>query len=177
MEVREVRWEDFSDVTRAYYDLYDEVKTNPELGITLFAARPTLGQEGEWFAKLLREMEDGNRVAAVAIVDGKAVGLCEVHRKGLSQEMAHVGELGILVGRGYRGRGVGKALLEYVLSRCRGRFSLIVLSVFTTNEQARALYRSLGFRAWGTLPKAIRRNGRLIDEEHMVLELTETRPP
>ena len=171
MEVGDARWDDFGDVTQTYYDLYEEVQERPDLGIALLSPRPTLGQEAVWFATLLKEVEDGNRVAAVPRVDGKAVGLCEVHQKGRSPEVAHLGELGILIGRRHRGQGIGRALLKYTLERCRGRFRSVVLSVFVVNEPARHLYRSLGFRPWGTLPRAVLRGGRFYDEEHMVVDL------
>jgi RimJ/RimL family protein N-acetyltransferase len=171
IEVREPRWDDFGSLTESYYDLYAEVKERPDLGILLFAEKPTLGQEAVWFGQLLREVEEGRRVAGVAVVDDRAVGLCEVHHRGPSPEIGHLGELGIVVARGHRDRGVGRALLKFVLDKCRGRFSVIVLSVFVRNESARHLYRSVGFRPWGILPRAVRRGPTYYDEEHMVLDL------
>jgi ribosomal protein S18 acetylase RimI-like enzyme len=75
------------------------------------------------------------------------------------------------VGRPWRGRGIGRALLRAAIDRSRGRFELVELSVFATNTRARKLYESVGFRSWGVLPKGIQRQGRPIDLEHMVLEL------
>ena len=45
----------------------------------------------------------------------------------------------------------------------------IQLSVVTTNESARRLYRSLGFQVYGLEPAALKLDGRDLDEEHMYL--------
>jgi RimJ/RimL family protein N-acetyltransferase len=169
--IRGLAWSDFDPITDIYYSLYEEVKENPDLGITLFAARPTLGEEAEWFARLVHRVHDGNGIALVAEVDGRAVGLCTVDRKGPATELGHVGVLGIMVARAHRRQGLGKALLREAIARSSGTFELVELAVFATNTHARALYRSVGFRPWGTMPKGVRRNGRYTDLEHLVLDL------
>lgn len=169
--VRDLAWGDFEGIVRIYFELYDEVRDDPSLGITLFDRRPTMGEEVSWFAALYRSTLEGDAVSAVAEVDGRVVGMCTVRRRGPSQELRHVGDLGIFVALGSRGQGIGRALMRHVLERCRGKLEFVELSVFASNDRARALYRSLGFRTWGTLPRAIRRAGADIDAEHMVLAL------
>ncbi len=66
MLVRDVTWADFPQLVENYYDLYDEVKENPDVGITLFPQRPTMGQETEWFAGAYKRMQDGESVHKVA---------------------------------------------------------------------------------------------------------------
>jgi RimJ/RimL family protein N-acetyltransferase len=171
MEIRSLAWTDFDPITDVYYALYDEVQEDPDLGVTLLAARPTLGEEAEWFARLWHRIEAGNSLGLVAVVEGRAVGLCTVDRKGPSQELGHLGVLGIMVGKAHRRHGLGRALLREVIARAPSRFELLELAVFATNTHARALYESVGFRAWGHLPKGVRRNGRYTDVDYMVLEL------
>ncbi len=177
MGIRELAWADFPSITELYYALYDEVKENPDLGITLFATRPSVGEEAEWFARLYHRVLDGNSVAMVAEVDGRAVGLCTIDRKGVSAEMAHIGVLGIMVGKAFRRRGFGKLLLRESLARCPGKYEFVELGVFATNLHAQGLYRSFGFRPWGTLPKGVRRNGVYTDHVHMVVEIPSATPP
>jgi ribosomal protein S18 acetylase RimI-like enzyme len=171
MGIRELEWKDYPHLAENYFALYDEVKENPDLGISLLPERPTMSEEADWFVHLFRRVLDGTCVAAVAEEDGKAVGLCTVDRKAPQSEGRHIGVLGISVARAWRGRGIGRALLQDVISRSRGKFELIELAVYASNDAARQLYRSVGFRPWGTLPKGIRRGERHIDLEHMVLEL------
>jgi RimJ/RimL family protein N-acetyltransferase len=170
VRIRDLAWEDFPSLTEGYLALYDEVRTDPDLGISLFPERPTIGAEVTWFAGLYKAVLDGSAVAVVAEEEGRAVGLCDVKPKGV-QESRHVGVLGILVERRRRGHGLGRALLEGAIERSRGKFEIVELAVFASNSRARRLYESVGFRAWGTLPKEILRDGRRLDVDHMFLEL------
>ena len=171
MQARELAWEDFPALARNYLALYDEVRENPDLGISLFAERPTWAEEGVWFAGLYRRVERGEAVAVVADEGGRAVGLCEVQRKGPSPEAWHVGVLGVLVARDHRGHGAGRAMLERAIALCRGRFELVELTVNASNPRARKLYETVGFRLWGTFPRGLRRGDRYTDVDHMVLDL------
>jgi RimJ/RimL family protein N-acetyltransferase len=174
MVIRDLAWGDFPYLLENYDSLYDEVQDNPDLGIPLFPQRPSLGEEVDWFAHLYRQVQEGSCVVAVAEEEGKAVGLCSVHRRGPHAEVQHVGVLGIMVARHWRRRGIGRALLRQVLDQCRGTFESVDLTVFVSNSHARELYRSVGFRPWGIRTKAVLRGGRHIDVEHMTLELGAT---
>jgi RimJ/RimL family protein N-acetyltransferase len=68
------------------------------------------------------------------------------------------GELGMLVAREWRGRGVGSALVAAAIdwSRERGLHKLC-LSVFPHNEAAIALYRKFGLEEEGYRRKQMRR--------------------
>lgn len=169
--VRDLVWADFPDLLQNYFALYEEFQTNPDLGISLFPTKPGIGEEAEWFARLFRRVSEGNAVAAVAEEGGHAVGLCTVDRRGTLRDNQHLGILGILIAAPWRGRGIGRALLRSAIESSRGKYELIELSVLRSNVRARALYESVGFRSWGVLPKAILRDGRYTDLEHMVLEL------
>lgn len=171
MEIRELRWEDFGPLVENYLAVYDEVGTDPDIGIPLFETRPTLGEEAVWFAELFRETQSGRTLAGVAVEEGRAVGLCTVAPRSAHREVQHRGVLGILIAKGSRGRGIGRALLEFVIERARGRYEFVDLTVFASNLRARRLYESLGFRSWGMLPHGVRRNGRYTDVEHMALDL------
>jgi ribosomal protein S18 acetylase RimI-like enzyme len=171
MMIRSLAWGDYPQLAENYFALYDEVRENPDLGISLLPKRPTMSDEAEWFAQLYRRVLEGTSVAVVAEENGKVVGMCQVDRKVPHEEGRHIGVLGISVARAWRGRGIGRALLLDVIARCRDKFELLELSVYASNAAARQLYRSVGFQPWGTLPKGIRRGGRHTDLEHMVLEL------
>ncbi len=171
--VRDLRWTDFDDLRENYYRLYDERERGEFHGITLFRERPTHASESAWFSDLFRRVLAGDAIVVVADVDGRAVGSCTVTRAGLAPdaENGHVGTLGILVTRTHRGRGVGTALLTEALARSRGKFEVVRLSVFSSNERAKDLYRRFGFRPSGAIPRAIRRGDEYYDEELMTLLL------
>jgi RimJ/RimL family protein N-acetyltransferase len=171
--VRELRWDDFDDITRAYWRLYDERDAGEPHGITLFARKPTLAAEVDWFASLYRRVLSGDAVSVVAELGDRVVGQCTVSRVGREPdaENGHVGELGIMVERGYRGRGVGHALLRAAIARSRGRFEVVRLGVHADNVGARHLYESFGFRLVGAIPRALRRHGTYTDDQLMALVL------
>ncbi|MDQ3857408.1 MAG: GNAT family N-acetyltransferase [Actinomycetota bacterium] len=108
---------------------------------------------------------DGTLVAAV---EEELVGSLHVERSRFG-----FGEIGMMVARDWRGRGVGSALVAAAIewSRERGLHKLS-LSVFPGNEAAIALYRKFGFREEGRRPKHIRRaSGELWDVVEMGLLL------
>ncbi len=174
--VRELRWTDFDPLREMYYLLYEERETFPDIGIHLFAERPSYADEVKWFAGLYERVLHGDAVARVAEIDGAVVGNCVVGRVGASRtaENGHLGVLGIMVHRDYRGRGAGDAMLRAAIEGSRGTFELVQLTVSRLNPRARALYERHGFVRTGHVPAHVKRGGRYIDADEMVLDL---RPP
>jgi RimJ/RimL family protein N-acetyltransferase len=104
----------------------------------------------------------------VAVAEGEIVGLLNVLTTGHG-----FGELGMLVARDWRGRGVGSALVEAAIAWAREHgLHKLSLSVFTHNDAAIALYRKFGFVEEGRRVKHFRRaNGELWDSLEMGLLL------
>lgn len=177
--VRELRWGDFGDILRGYWHLYDERAAGRPHGITLLARKPTLADEVDWFASLYRRFLAGDAVVVVAELEGRVIGSCTVSRIGRAPdaENGHVGELGIVVYHGYRGRGVGQALLKAAIARSRRRFEVVRLGLHANNVRARRLYERVGFHLAGTIPRAFRRGGVYVDEQLMALVLDPRAPP
>lgn len=104
----------------------------------------------------------------VAVADGRVVGMLhvDVSRHGF-------GEFGMLVDRGWRGRGVGSALLQATVEWARGHgLHKLCLEVFAQNSAAIALYRKYGFMEEGRRMKQYRRaSGELWDSIVMGLLL------
>jgi RimJ/RimL family protein N-acetyltransferase len=116
---------------------------------------------------------DTDRAARfVAELDGQLVGELSVRRS------AGVADLGMLVRDGYRGRGIGSALLEACLDWSRAnRAHKVTLTVFPHNAAGLALYRKFGFTVEGRLVRHWkRRTGQLWDAIQMGLVLDDTAP-
>ena len=96
-------------------------------------------------------------VMFLAVVDGEAVGWISAE-----QDDARSVELGMGIVEGFRGRGIGSALMEAVMRWAGDR--RVILRVFPHNERALGLYRKFGFVAIekkvGVWP---RRNGEFWD--------------
>lgn len=170
--IRELQWKDYDDIISNYYSFYDEVEDeNPDLGLIFNNERPGLDDEVIWFSTLFTDILKGNAVAMVAEVDGKAVGICDVHRQRPGSELSHKGVVGMAIRKEYRGRGIGRELLNVTIEKCRESYELLLLSVFSTNERAISLYRNAGFITYGEVPKSIKRKARYFSEIHMYLVL------
>ena len=169
--VRDLRPSDFSDIVDNYYRFYDEIKEDQSFGISLLGKKPSLSDELAWFSGVYKKMSDGDAIALVAEIDSHAVGLCEVGRMQPGSDLSHRGGLGISVSKDHRGKGVGTALMRETLQRCKGRFEIIELTVLTTNQAAKKLYTKFGFKAFGMLPRSVKRGDKYFDEELMRLEI------
>lgn len=132
----------------------------------------------EKLAELIEpEVDDGSCFFGV-FADGTMAGIVGfVRRPG--ERRRHVAELrSVYVLPEFRGRGLGRMLLETVLSHARGVDGMrqIILSVNAANTAARRLYQSLGFVRFGLEPSALLIDGTGHDEEHYILSLDSPRP-
>lgn len=152
-------------------DAYEEASTDPSFGDYLFNRMPSRQRMKRWFDSLRDEAARGDAVYCVAKVDGTVAGHCFVRRDTPGSELSHVGVMGILVGRSYRNTGIGARLLGYTIRRCKGRFEILHLRVFSSNSVAKKLYRKFGFRPFGVAPGFAKRRGKYLDREFMYLDL------
>lgn len=82
---------------------------------------------------------------------------------------------GVFVAPESRRKGIGRALVSRIIGEAHalGDLNCLFLTVAVTQESARRMYRSLGFRSFGIEPRALRLDDLYVDEEHMILELHE----
>ena len=75
----------------------------------------------------------------------------------------NVVDLSVYVERGWRGRGVGRALLQHLLPLARTLgYHKMVLATFPYNEAGVALYRKMGFSPVGVYREQRRLDGRWV---------------
>jgi RimJ/RimL family protein N-acetyltransferase len=136
--------------------------------------------EGRWIAveapvdrqarrrRVVENVEDPATIALVAEAGGELVGQLDLHLARYG-----VADLGMLVAAGWRGRGVGTALLAAGIDRARAAGAhKIALQVWPHNAAAIALYERFGFRREGLLARHYRRrSGELWDAVVMGLRL------
>lgn len=106
--------------------------------------------------------------SVVAEAGGRIVGHAHVERDPFG-----AGEFGIVIDAGWRGRGVGSALMQAAIEWARAEgLHKLCLEVFPTNTPAIALYRKYGFVEEGRRVKQYRRaSGELWDSLMMGLLL------
>jgi ribosomal protein S18 acetylase RimI-like enzyme len=136
--------------------------------------------EGRWIAteapvdveqrrrRLVEDIEREDAIVLVAEAGGQLVG-----ELGLHLARYGVADLGMAVAAGWRGRGVGSALLAEAVERARAAGAhKIALQVWPHNAAAIALYEGFGFQREGYLTRHYRRrSGELWDAVVMGLRL------
>lgn len=88
----------------------------------------------------------------------------------------HRASVGLSVAHDWRRRGVGRALMERVISwaRASGVITRLELEVLARNDAAIHLYERLGFEREGLIRRALLRHGEYLDEYSMSLLLEQT---
>jgi ribosomal protein S18 acetylase RimI-like enzyme len=126
-------------------------------------------------AERLTANPDDNFVLG-AFQEGQLVGMAGFFRYQMGKAR-HKGRIwGVYVRQSCRGKGIGRALLVALLDRikaCPG-VEQVTLTVVSGQEAARSLYRSLGFSPFGVEPRGLKVGDRYLDNEHMVLQLSES---
>ena len=106
----------------------------------------------------------GERLLAGAIT-------CEREPRVKTRHIGHI--VGMMVAPEARGIGIGSALLDACVARCRvaREIELLTLSVTSGNEAAVRLYERAGFARYGRLERAIKVGGRYHAKDLMVIDL------
>ncbi len=114
----------------------------------------TYAMDPEIGAEAAREYWSGAH-QVVAVDGGEILGSAKMGPNRGAQG-SHVGTASFMVGGSARGRGVGRALGEYVVEwhRQQGFRAIQFNAVVETNTAALRLWRSLGFEVVGTVPEA-----------------------
>ena len=158
--LRTPRWEDLDDLLDFINSL---VKEDAPILRTSEVSRI---EEAEWLARQLVSTEKGELIHFVAEVDGKIVASAEIRKRKGHQK--HVGVLGIAVKSGYRRLGIATKLIEALLEEAKKHgLKVIILDVYEKNLPALNLYKRMGFKEVGRIPKAIYWKGEYIDDVKM----------
>jgi RimJ/RimL family protein N-acetyltransferase len=113
---------------------------------------PSIEHEREW----LRGRSAEHGVLFLARHADKIIGMLDAWIEQPS-ELSMNGEFGMSLLKGYRGRGIGRRLLDHLISWAEERKLLrLELNVFSTNAAALHLYAACGFAEDGRRVRAVR---------------------
>jgi GNAT superfamily N-acetyltransferase len=120
----------------------------------------------------MRRLED-NHVFGAFTDGGRLVGIVGVVREDRRKRAHQATLVGMHVSTEFRRRGLGGALLDRAIACAReiDGVEALKLSVISAQDDARRLYESRGFTAYGLEPRAIRVEGRDYDEVYLILQL------
>jgi L-amino acid N-acyltransferase YncA len=98
---------------------------------------------------------EGKSAVLVAELDGEFAGCCYV-QPNFTGRAARIVNAGYLVAERFRGRGVGRALLERSLEEARQLgFRAMMFNLVFERNPARRLWEAAGFEVIGRIPRAI----------------------
>ena len=119
----------------------------------------------------VRDMIERTNPHMVAIAGDRVVGWCDITRHFFPAH-AHRGSLAMGLVPEFRGRGLGRRLIDAALGQARERgFLRVELSVHADNAAAIALYEKVGFVTEGVLKRAVYIDGRFLDTISMAILL------
>lgn len=118
-------------------------------------------------------LESQNAFMLIADIYGEVAGSCAINPVSLTRRACHRCVLGVALYKKYWGQGIGKAMIERSLEIARQiGYEQCELEVFAHNENAIALYKSLGFEIIGDTPDAVKyADGRYVHELRMMRKL------
>ena len=136
-------------------------------------SQPPVDRDAQRQRFLEQAVAESGMASLVALVDDELVGHAHVDLAPYK-----VAGLGMMVAEGWRGRGVGGALVRGAIDAARDMGAhKVALQVWPHNDVARRLYVRHGFVEEGVLRRHYpRRNGELWDAVVMGLVLDETSP-
>ena len=126
----------------------------------------SLAFEKNWLKNALNEIKFGKNYIIWALYNNQIIGGADVKKGGTRD--THVGTIGLMVDKDFRGQGLGKLLLDFVLKKAKEeKYKIVKLDVFADNFIAINLYLKMGFKEYGRLPKAFYRKNKFSDKLEM----------
>jgi ribosomal protein S18 acetylase RimI-like enzyme len=114
---------------------------------------------------------DGDSALFGALLGGNLVGTCGLQILTGPKQRHKAQVWGMYVTPAARRHGTGAALVQAAIDHARTRVAVVSLVVSMENAAARALYRRMGFVAYGVEKRALRYEGVDHDDELMALDL------
>ena len=114
----------------------------------------TIDQEREWIKS---HIDNENHLILIVEKDGKLIGQLDFSN-GHRQRIEHTGEFGMGVHKDFSGQGVGKVLLEELITWAMAHHTIekINLCVHHTNVRAISMYQKCGFEKEGVRTKDLK---------------------
>lgn len=133
----------------------------------------TLQQEKDFLNEVNKFCRKKRGVFIFAEHNNKIIGRAEIDL-GREREQ-HVGDLGIKIKDGYRGIGLGTYLtaeiMRLAIEKLKPVLKCIRLETYSNNTPALNLYKKMGFKIYGRIPKQREYKGKLYDEVIMLKEV------
>ncbi len=154
----------FQDFINSLIDENAKILLNERVGIK---------EERKWVKKSIESAKNKKRVHLTAYDGDEIIASCDID-SGIGKT-SHVGNFGISILKDYRRIGLGtylsREIIELSKKRIDPKLEVIKLSVFSDNKPAMGLYKKIGFKRVGKIPRGVKCNDKLHDEIIMTLDL------
>ncbi|OGH11222.1 MAG: hypothetical protein A2857_00980 [Candidatus Levybacteria bacterium RIFCSPHIGHO2_01_FULL_36_15] len=117
---------------------------------------------------MLEKIKQRKAVQLLVFSKSQLIGISDINM--MIEATAHQGVFGITIAKDYRGQGIGKKLMEWILKEAQTKLPqlrIITLGVFGNNPRAYQMYKKFGFQEFGRLPEGILHKGNYIDHIYM----------
>jgi ribosomal protein S18 acetylase RimI-like enzyme len=129
-----------------------------------------LKEEAEFLEKGVKSIQNKKKVYLIAKDGNKVVANTSIELGVYKRN--HIGRFAIGIRNGYRGIGLGTYLMQEIMKLAKKELSpnlkIFQLEAFENNKPAIALYKKMGFKIVGKIPKQIQYKGKLIAEYIMI---------
>lgn len=159
-------------------------RARPSDAPNVIALIDAVGAEGIWLATeryiptlhwelvLHQPDQEPRALLLVAETQERIVGWCRVFPCTFGNKSRHVADVGIGVHQDFRGRGIGKALMQNAIAWARENgFEKLTLDLYASSKTAQHLFENVGFHIIGTRTHHAKINGTYVDEILMEMEL------
>lgn len=131
----------------------------------------SLKDERTFLNDALKKIKEKSGLLLLAESGGRIIGVSDVRMQ--PRIASHIGTFGISIAKDFRGRGIGKKLIQVVMEESKNLngIKILELECFANNPIAPNLYKSCGFKEYGRLPKGISHKGEYVDDILMYHEI------
>lgn len=132
----------------------------------------SLKDERVFLNSSIKKIKEGKAILLIVQSNKKIIGVSDVNMR--SRSNSHIGVFGISVSKDFRGKGVGKKLMELVINESKKNLKnlrILELECFANNPIAPDLYKSFGFKEYGRLPNGIAYKDGFVDDILMYYEV------
>jgi len=140
--------------------------------ITYQGEHENLESEANYLNSVLGKIQKKKSVHLLVFVEQQLAGIAGVD---LGDKInSHVGILGISIDQEFRGKGIGKILMENILTESADQLKqmkILTLGVFSNNAFAYNWYKKLGFKDYGNLPKGVKLENGYVNHIYMYKEI------
>ncbi len=122
---------------------------------------------------MVQQVVEKRGLVLILFVNDVLAGISNIS-SGSRGAIKHRGGFGISLRPQFRGKGYGRLLMETILDITKKHMpdlEKVTLTCFVTNENAKALYKKLGFVEYGRLPEGLKRKGKTYEEISMYKDM------